>query len=339
MWKKAIAILVLCGLVLSATISAFAVSAEIKIESDDNPTLIYVGVDIAIIPSDKIPQSAAEWDNLSHVRRILTRQKKIQISIDDNFPKGSYVIAYRILYTPVGEENQNAIIIGNADNQTDGWKTIKGSGFEIGKEQENNQTQPSSGGTETFHLLKVGYSLQNPEGYIYGYPDGTFRPDSPVTRAEFIAMLDRLVEKDKPEIDLGDTDIQGHWAYSSILKWEPECINITKDSRFLPDQPITREEIADVCIKMFHSPQHLATDFFSDIQNSPYQKGINDLGYAGVVKGYQGRFRPKDTLTRAELVALLNQAFFSKKRKLQTNIFTDVVEQDWYYDSILKAIK
>lgn len=338
MWEKAIAILVLCGLVLSATISAFAVNAEIQIKPDDNPALIYVGIDLAVIPMDQIPRNHEEWDKLNYVKRILTRQKKIQVSIKETLPKGNYILAERILYTSVGEEGENEIIIGNADNETKGWNIIKGSEFKIGKKQENNPTQPSGGGTGTVHLLKVGYTLKNPSGYIYGYPNRTFRPDDPVTRAEFIAMLDRLVKKDQSEINMGIKDIEGHWACTNIKNWEAECVDITKDSQFRPDQPITRQEIADVCSKIFNFPQHSAADFFSDTQNSPFRKEINDLGYAGIIKGYQGQFRPKDTLTRAELVTLFNQNFFPEERKAQINIFSDIYEGNWYYDNVLRAI-
>lgn len=343
MWKKTIAILVLCGLVLSATIFAFAVNAEIVIKPDDNPALIYVGIDFAVIPLDQMPQSVAAWDKLNHVKRILTRQKSIQICIDETLPQGNYILAERILYIPVGEEDQNAIIIGNADSETEGWNMIKESKFEIGKEKEINARQPSGGGTGTFHLLKVGYTLKNPNGYIYGYPDGTFRPNAPVTRAEFIAMLDRLIKKDQSEIDLGVKDgvkdIEGHWACTSIKNWEVECVDITKDSQFHPDQPITRQEIVDVCSKIFNPVQHPTADFFSDIQNSPDQKEINDLGYAGVIKGYRSAFRPQDTLTRAEVVTLFNQSVFTENREPQMNIFTDIYSGDWYYDGILRAIK
>ena len=54
-------------------------------------------------------------------------------------------------------------------------------------------------------------------GVISGYPDGTFRPNAPITRAEFAAMIARFDETAK-SADTPFTDISGHWAENAIGK-------------------------------------------------------------------------------------------------------------------------
>lgn len=56
-------------------------------------------------------------------------------------------------------------------------------------------------------------------GLIKGYPDGCFRPDGEITRAEACVILNRLLGKKAQGPDLGFADLgPSHWAYEEILK-------------------------------------------------------------------------------------------------------------------------
>jgi hypothetical protein len=77
---------------------------------------------------------------------------------------------------------------------------------------------------------------------ISGYPDGTFRPSAPITRAEFATIAAKF-----DDLDLGSaskfTDIVGHWAEDYITSSENKgWIKGYPDMTFKPQQDITRAE-------------------------------------------------------------------------------------------------
>ena len=77
---------------------------------------------------------------------------------------------------------------------------------------------------------------------ISGYPDGTFRPAAPITRAEFATIAAKF-----DDLDLGSaskfTDIVGHWAEQYITSSENKgWIKGYPDMTFRPQQDITRAE-------------------------------------------------------------------------------------------------
>ncbi len=79
-------------------------------------------------------------------------------------------------------------------------------------------------------------------GIISGYPDGTFRPSDPITRAEFATIAAKF-----DDLDLGSasafTDIFGHWAEKYITSSENKgWIKGYPDMTFKPEQDITRAE-------------------------------------------------------------------------------------------------
>ncbi|WP_438349829.1 S-layer homology domain-containing protein [Paenibacillus sp. FA6] len=78
--------------------------------------------------------------------------------------------------------------------------------------------------------------------YIIGYPDGTFAPERPITRAEFATIASRFDKLDERTNDLF-TDISGHWAERYIASSANKgWINGYADKTFRPDQYITRAE-------------------------------------------------------------------------------------------------
>ncbi|MCR4962969.1 MAG: S-layer homology domain-containing protein [Firmicutes bacterium] len=98
-------------------------------------------------------------------------------------------------------------------------------------------------------------------GLITGYPDGTFRPDAAITRAEFTAIAARFDGKTGgPAADFPDTAT--HWAAAEIAKAAANgWINGYPDGTFRPDRRITRAEAMAFVNRMLHrnpaSPEDL----------------------------------------------------------------------------------
>ncbi len=79
-------------------------------------------------------------------------------------------------------------------------------------------------------------------GIVKGYEDGSFRPNAPITRAEFAAIASRFSSKDYTGEDKF-TDISTHWARNAINRaaivgW----VNGYEDGTFKPDTKIKRSE-------------------------------------------------------------------------------------------------
>ena len=110
--------------------------------------------------------------------------------------------------------------------------------------------------SNTFSDVPKGYWAANYIGYmqqfgiITGYSDGNFRPDAPVTRAEFAAIASRfekLTEGSKSFADVPDT----YWAaryinFAATRGW----VTGYSDGTFKPENPITRAEVAAVTCRL-----------------------------------------------------------------------------------------
>ena len=71
---------------------------------------------------------------------------------------------------------------------------------------------------------------------------------------------------------------------------------------------------------------------FSDVDRSAYAGEINALAAYRIVFGDKGAFRPEDTMTRAEVCALLAQALDVYAQG--EGYFTDVAKDSWYAPSV-----
>ena len=78
-------------------------------------------------------------------------------------------------------------------------------------------------------------------GIVSGYPDGTFRPNAPITRAEMSKIIALFAKLDKTTDRF--SDIAGHWAEAYIkLAAGNGWIEGYPDGSFRPNQSITRAE-------------------------------------------------------------------------------------------------
>ena len=91
---------------------------------------------------------------------------------------------------------------------------------------------------------------------IGGYPDGTFKPNDPITRAEFAAIISKF---DQYEIKNRNRfpDIAGHWAEEAILEVaEAGWVGGYEDGTFRPEKNLTRAETMVIINKMLgRTPQ------------------------------------------------------------------------------------
>lgn len=98
------------------------------------------------------------------------------------------------------------------------------------------------------------------KGVIVGYPDGTFKPDENVTRAEFASMAIRALGQEHASVaqPVNFTDIDSeYWAYDSIQKaLYFDLISCPENGGlFRPDDTVTREESMTVAVNALTTEQ------------------------------------------------------------------------------------
>ena len=157
-------------------------------------------------------------------------------------------------------------------------------------------------------------------GYVSGYPDGTFKPMQSVTRAEFASMIAKAMGYDSdPDAGSAYPDVaDDHWAKAAInFCAQNDIINGYDDGTFQPNKAITRQEAAAILNKAFElSVKYgVSTDLFPD--NSSIAAWASDHVYAakasGLMKGYEEdcTFRPNNQITRAEAASILMNAKYA----------------------------
>ena len=161
-------------------------------------------------------------------------------------------------------------------------------GYEDGTVRPNGSISRAEVATVLFCLLKDDVRMQNltkdnaysdvsdtawyaaavstlsKMGVISGYPDGTFRPNAPITRAEFAAMIARFDETAK-SADTPFTDISGHWAENAIGKaYGNGWIKGSSKTVFCPESNLTRAETATLLNRVLHRLPEKESDLLAN---------------------------------------------------------------------------
>lgn len=149
---------------------------------------------------------------------------------------------------------------------------------------------------------------------IAGYPDQTFRPQKDVTRAELAAMLGRLLQLDGTQRETVFPDVKEKLYASGFIQsaFEKQLITGYPDETFKPEQIVTREEAAVFLARAFPLKKQTTTEF-PDVDPSYYSyQSIQLVLGEEIAQGYpSGYFKPKQGVTRAELVTLLSRSINS----------------------------
>ncbi|MEF9991015.1 MAG: S-layer homology domain-containing protein [Romboutsia sp.] len=150
-------------------------------------------------------------------------------------------------------------------------------------------------------------------GYINGYGDNTFRPDNPITRAEYVKLFNKVFGLSKTSGKVFD-DTKAHWAKNEIdIAVTNGVAQGISDKEFKPDEFITRQEAAKMIAnyKKVTNTKHDKIDSYRDanLVDSWAKDAVEGVIEAGYMKGYSedNTFRPKDDMSRAEAVVALSR--------------------------------
>ncbi|MFF2911547.1 S-layer homology domain-containing protein [Paenibacillus sp. NPDC057934] len=146
---------------------------------------------------------------------------------------------------------------------------------------------------------------------INGYQDGTFRPNSPITRAEFVTLLHRAFNiQGGSNTSIVLKDIGDSWAKQAIENLVTVgVIHGYLDGTFKPDNTITREEMVTILsrvVEMNNVVKDTTKGNFNDLNNAYAAGEIKAAAQAGFISGKSDeRFDPKGNATRAEALQII----------------------------------
>ncbi len=175
-------------------------------------------------------------------------------------------------------------------------------------------------GKANAHWAHLTIDQMTINGYIKGYPDGLFRPDQNITRAEFSAIVYRILGLNEAEDGVKYDDTVGHWAEDLIATMSlPEGYGMLRgygDGNFGPNDNITREQAVAIIARaksaVWVAANEGAKDVFTDAEDiSWWFDGEMDAAVTnGLITGYEdGSYKPLNFTTRAEACTLLARAW------------------------------
>jgi hypothetical protein len=179
------------------------------------------------------------------------------------------------------------------------------------------------------HWVRKPISLLAMQTIITGYPDGTFKPEGNITRAEMCTLLmktrklgDKLASpeaegKDKDEDKAAFADVSvNHWAAPYVARAaELGVVKGYPDGTFRPKNNITRAEGLAMVARFAGISKEAFTAQFPDVAARHWAAEIIAGAYrAGILEYLDGKnFELKKLLTRAETVEMLQRTRYVRE--------------------------
>ncbi|MDD6064850.1 MAG: S-layer homology domain-containing protein [Clostridiales bacterium] len=196
-------------------------------------------------------------------------------------------------------------------------------------------------------ITLLGLDTDDHIAYVYGYPDGTVRPNGTITRAEVTTIFYRLLTSARrdeiftSENSFRDVDSSMWYNKAASSMAAGGYIQGYADGTFGANKPITRAEF--VCLAARFATKTTGFASYTDVDNGHWAaRSIAICASNGWVQGYEdGTFRPDQPITRAEAMTIINRMLGRGVSKgyvcKGAARFTDNDPGSWYYYEILEA--
>lgn len=183
--------------------------------------------------------------------------------------------------------------------------------------------------------------------YLRGYPDGAFGTDNNMTRVEAAQMFYGLLRDRNIPITVHFDDVAEAAWYANAVE-TLASIGVIKgvgNGKFAPERSITRAEFTAIAMR-FAELDTSGKNIFSDVPENAwyYDVIIGSIKY-GWISGYpDGTFRPDNTITRAEVTAIVNRMLgrsgdesYILGHADSLTRFDDLTGSHWAYCDIMEA--
>ena len=155
-------------------------------------------------------------------------------------------------------------------------------------------------------------------GLVTGYKDGTFRPNNPITRAEFIVLVNRSFGFTALSSEVEFSDLKSSdWEYAEVQRAvQAGYISGYKNNTFRPNSEINRQEIAIIIARLLQLElSESGASIFNDASSIPaWSKGsVGAVAQKKIMTGNPDQsFLPANPATRAEALVILDNALKTK---------------------------
>ncbi|GET36046.1 S-layer homology domain-containing protein [Microseira wollei] len=186
------------------------------------------------------------------------------------------------------------------------------------------QTEPTFSDVSSNYWAKDFISALAARDIIAGFPDGKFRPNAPVTRAQFATMVGKAFNTNSIREPINFVDVPSNY-------WAADAINEAYTTGFLsgypgrvfrPNQRIPREQVlVSLASGLNYSgslPPASVLEYYRDRRAIPNYAGekIAAATEQGIVVNYPDvdRLKPNKIATRAEVAAFIYQALVNSSQ-------------------------
>ena len=195
--------------------------------------------------------------------------------------------------------------------------------------------------------------------YVQGYPDGSFKPENSMTRAETATIFARLLAEKLGESIPNSAltrfkDVPQNSWYSGYVKYLTNygiIYGVSYDV-FAPNEPITRAEFTAIAVRFFEiygeGSQEIMDKYpvFSDVSSGYWaEEYIKDATIHGWIQGYgDGTFRAEAPIRRSEVVTLTGRLLghsadesYIDENIIKIKHFNDINKYYWAYYAIMES--
>jgi hypothetical protein len=157
---------------------------------------------------------------------------------------------------------------------------------------------------------------------IVGYPDGSFRPQNSLNRAEIVKIAVAAFDFTVPVIDRDPFADVPHDAWFAPFVATAKAVGIidANSANFRPGDPVNRAEALKILTLASRAQlsQEIATAQFSDVADDAwFVPFVNFAAREQIISGYSdGTFRPGDPVNRAEAAKMVSLLLQLKSQKI-----------------------
>ena len=182
-------------------------------------------------------------------------------------------------------------------------------------------------------------------GYMGGYGNGLFGPNDNMTRAQAAQMFYNLLLNKNVDITVDFTDVPADAWYGNAVR-TLASLGVIKgigNDQFAPNRTITRAEFTVIAMRFANVSADVTNPFTDIATNDWYYTAVTSAVSYGWINGYSdGSFRPQATITRAEVVTIVNRMLnrTADRNFVDSNAtaqFDDVPNTYWAYYNIMEA--